>query len=139
MLYEVTYKYGFHIVEKFKGLENVYRQWLRLTRRNSWLGWYYERQFLFCCTCMLLRLLENGVITVCIIKSKLCLCDSYDEELYYYDYYVSPMLIKYVLCLVMNIWCLNWILCLWLCCYILYVCLFMTNHFVNLLWSCDCN
>ena len=47
---------------------------------------------------MILRLLENGSIMVEMTKSQLCLYDTYAEDLAYYDYDLSPMLINYVLC-----------------------------------------
>ena len=55
-------------------------------------GWYYVMH----CTCMILRLLKNGVIMAYVTKCQLCLYEAYDEELSYYDYDIF-MLINYVL------------------------------------------
>ena len=47
---------------------------------------------------MLLRLLGNGAIMEKMTKIQLCLYDAHDEDLTYFDYDISHMLINYVLC-----------------------------------------
>ena len=48
------------------------------------------------CTCMVLRLLENGSITVEMTKSQLCLYDADVGDFAYYDYDIVSY--AYVLC-----------------------------------------